>query len=144
VARYEPGTRVQIRAFRDVGSAKLLDGLPATVIGMHFVEGWVYIDLDENDRTTERRWSIDMTRLVALPPPQDCNWLHFLHLLPSTGMKLQEVDFLVPDEFTEEEVRALMGGEDLETVEKTRTQKVDYSAIDWDEWLTPSLAFPRQ
>jgi hypothetical protein len=70
----EPGTRVQIRAFKDVGSARLLDGLPATVTGKHFVEGWVYLDVDANDRTTERRWSIDETRLIVLElPSEDCN-----------------------------------------------------------------------
>jgi hypothetical protein len=65
--------RVQIRAFREVGSAKLLNGLSATVTGKHFVQGWVYIDVDPNDRTPERRWSIDTTRLVLLDSKDDCN-----------------------------------------------------------------------
>lgn len=51
--------RVRIRQSESEGSAKVLDGLRATVIGPHpVVHGWVKIKLDPNDRVSEREWSI--------------------------------------------------------------------------------------
>lgn len=60
------GTRVRIVAFKEVGSAYLLRGLTAEVIGGHFIEGWVKIRLDPNDIHPERDWSISADRLVVL------------------------------------------------------------------------------
>src|SRR3954453_3007087 len=61
------GKRVRIRAVRDVGSARFLDGLTGTVVAAHPIAfGWVKLDLDENPRTPHRNWSVAADRLVVL------------------------------------------------------------------------------
>ncbi|MFL6447652.1 MAG: hypothetical protein ACJ746_08180 [Bryobacteraceae bacterium] len=63
------GKRVQIRAVKAQGSARLLDGLMGTVIGMHpIARGWVKLDLDQNPRTPHRDWSVATDRLVLVEP----------------------------------------------------------------------------
>ena len=68
------GKRVQIRAVKAHGSARLLDGLTGTVTAVHpIASGWVKLDLDENSRTPHRDWSVAADRLVLIAselPPQ--------------------------------------------------------------------------
>lgn len=68
------GKRVQIRAVKQIGSARLLDGLTGTVVAVHpIASGWVKLDLDENSRTPHRDWSVAADRLVlvASEPSQE-------------------------------------------------------------------------
>ncbi len=61
------GKRVQIRAVKELGSARLLDGLTGTVVAKHpIASGWVKLDLDENTRTPHRDWSVATDRLVLI------------------------------------------------------------------------------
>jgi hypothetical protein len=61
------GKRVQIKAIKALGSARLLDGLTGTVVAAHpIASGWVKLDLDENPRTPHREWSVAADRLVLL------------------------------------------------------------------------------
>ncbi len=61
------GKRVRIRAVKALGSARLLDGLTGTVVAVHpIASGWVKLDLDENDRTPHRDWSVAADRLVVI------------------------------------------------------------------------------
>src|SRR3954451_16128070 len=61
------GKRVQIRAVKAYGSARLLDGLTGTVTAAHpIASGWVKLDLDENSRTPHRNWSVAADRLVLI------------------------------------------------------------------------------
>ncbi|MFL6415035.1 MAG: hypothetical protein ACJ74Y_05130 [Bryobacteraceae bacterium] len=63
------GKRVQIRAVKALGSARLLDGLTGTVVALHpIATGWVKLDLDENSRTPHRDWSVAADRLVLVKP----------------------------------------------------------------------------
>jgi hypothetical protein len=59
-----PGDRVRISAVREVGSARLLNGLLAEVVGPHpFARGWFKIRLDQNDITPHTDWSAPADRL---------------------------------------------------------------------------------
>lgn len=61
---FHPGDRVRISAVREVGSARLLDGLFAEVVGPHPVAtDWYKIRLDENDVTPYLDWSAPRDRL---------------------------------------------------------------------------------
>jgi len=61
------GKRVQIRAVKALGSARLLDGLTGTVVALHpIASGWVKLNLDENSRTPHRDWSVAVDRLVLV------------------------------------------------------------------------------
>src|SRR4051794_10496504 len=63
------GKRVKIRAVKAQGSARLLDGLLGTVVGVHpIARGWVKLDLDQNSRTPHRDWSVAADRLVLVGP----------------------------------------------------------------------------
>ena len=49
------------------GSANLLKGLTATVVGAHpLVAGWVKIELDPNTVTSHSEWSVHMEALVCI------------------------------------------------------------------------------
>jgi hypothetical protein len=68
------GKRVKIRAVKAHGSARFLDGLMGTVVGLHpIARGWVKLDLDQNSRTPHRDWSVAVDRLVLVGPemPQE-------------------------------------------------------------------------
>lgn len=59
-----PGDRVRISALRDIGSARLLNGLLAEVVGPHpLVNGWYKIRLYENQVTPCADWSAPADRL---------------------------------------------------------------------------------
>lgn len=61
------GKRVRIRAIKEFGSARLLNGLTGTVVAMHPVAaGWVKINLDINPITPYQDWSVAIDRLVSL------------------------------------------------------------------------------
>lgn len=60
------GTRVRIQAVKSCGSARLLHGLAATIKEQHFMTGWVYLELDPNNVTPEKRWSMPVARLVLI------------------------------------------------------------------------------
>jgi hypothetical protein len=63
------GKRVQIRAVKAYGSARLLNGLTGTVVAVHpIARGWVKLDLDQNSRTPHRDWSVAVDRLVLVDP----------------------------------------------------------------------------
>jgi hypothetical protein len=54
-----PGDRVRIRAVREVGSARLLDGLTGEVLCPHaLARGWYKIRLDPNDVTPHQEWPV--------------------------------------------------------------------------------------
>ena len=47
-----PGERVRIRALKDIGSARLLDGLTGQVLGPHpLARGWYKLHLEPNTIT---------------------------------------------------------------------------------------------
>lgn len=59
-----PGDRVRISAVREVGSARLLDGLLADILEAHPLEsGWYKIRLDNNEITPHLDWSAPADRL---------------------------------------------------------------------------------
>jgi hypothetical protein len=59
------GTRVRIKASKLEGSARMLNGLEATVTGVHpLAKGWYTIELEENSITAHREWTIPADRLV--------------------------------------------------------------------------------
>ena len=59
-----PGDRVRISAVKEVGSARLLHGLLADVLGAHpLAEGWYKIRLDKNEITPHLDWSAPADRL---------------------------------------------------------------------------------
>jgi hypothetical protein len=61
------GKRVQIRAIKNEGSARVLNGLTGIVTATHpIATGWCLIDLDMNHRTVHRSWSIAVDRLVVI------------------------------------------------------------------------------
>lgn len=61
------GKRVQICAVKEFGSARLLNGLTGTVIGLHPIAfGWVKLELDPNSVTPHHRWSVAVDRLVII------------------------------------------------------------------------------
>lgn len=60
------GKRVCVRAIKDVGSARMLNNLTATVIAAHpIAPNWLKIVLDPNNITTDRQWSIPADRLIV-------------------------------------------------------------------------------
>jgi|SRR5579875_613796 len=64
---YTKGVRVRIKAIKEEGSARFLHGLTGTVIRPHDSGmGWVWIELDSNDRTAQRLWPIAVDRLEEI------------------------------------------------------------------------------
>ena len=62
------GKRVQIRAIKMQGSARRLNGLTGTVIGLHpLVPGWLQLELEPNNITPHQLWTIPFDRLVLCP-----------------------------------------------------------------------------
>jgi hypothetical protein len=60
------GKKVRIRAIKQHGSARLLDGLTGTVVAAHpEVPDWVKVHLDPNVVTPYREWSIPEDRLIV-------------------------------------------------------------------------------
>jgi hypothetical protein len=60
------GKRVRIRAIKETGSARVLNGLTGTVTALHPVMSkWYKIDLDPNSVSRHREWSIPADRLVV-------------------------------------------------------------------------------
>jgi hypothetical protein len=63
---------VRIRALKPEESARFLNGLTGTVIGVHpLVPDWVKLRLDPNPRTPYRERSIPADRLIVLLPASD-------------------------------------------------------------------------
>jgi hypothetical protein len=61
------GQRVRIQAIRDIGSARVLNHLLATVIARHPIAPlWYKIHLDPNSVTRHHEWTIPADRLVVL------------------------------------------------------------------------------
>jgi hypothetical protein len=59
------GKKVIIRAQKQCGSARLLNGLTGTVIALHPIAPfWVKVHLDVNLVSPHREWSIPEDRLV--------------------------------------------------------------------------------
>jgi hypothetical protein len=57
---------VRIRAIKQHGSARLLNGLTGTVVAAHpEVPDWVKVHLDPNSVTPYREWSIPEDRLIV-------------------------------------------------------------------------------
>jgi hypothetical protein len=62
---FRPGDRVRIRAFREFGSERLLDGIGGEIIAPHPVAtGWFKVRLDPNGVTPHTDWSAPGDRLV--------------------------------------------------------------------------------
>ena len=62
---FRAGERVRVRAIRNVGSARLLDGLPGEVVGPHpIAQGWYKIRLDPNRISKYTDWSVPGDRLI--------------------------------------------------------------------------------
>ena len=60
------GRRVQVRALKEHGSARVLDGLQGTLTAAHPIAlNWVIVLLDPNARTPHLEWSIPLERLVV-------------------------------------------------------------------------------
>jgi hypothetical protein len=65
-----PGDRVRIAAVREIGSARLLNGLTAEIVGPHpLVQGWYKIRVDENNITPHADWSAPADRLERCEEP---------------------------------------------------------------------------
>lgn len=65
-----PGDRVRISAVREVGSARLLNGLLAEVLEAHpLASGWYKIRVDPNEITPHRDWSAPGDRLRRCNDP---------------------------------------------------------------------------
>ncbi|HXF14111.1 MAG TPA: hypothetical protein VN517_13225 [Terriglobales bacterium] len=65
-----PGDRVRIRALREIGSARVLNGLTGEVVEPHPIAiGWYKIRLDDNHITPHTVWSIPGDRLVRSDDP---------------------------------------------------------------------------
>jgi hypothetical protein len=63
--RFRPGDRVSIRAPRDYGSVRLLDGLKGQVLEPHAIaRGWFKLRLDPNDITPHREWPVPEDSLI--------------------------------------------------------------------------------
>ena len=59
------GRRVRIRAVKEMGSERLLDGLTGRVVEWHpIAHKWVKVELDPNPITPHRIWSVPLERLV--------------------------------------------------------------------------------
>lgn len=68
---FRPGDRVLISAVREIGSARLLNGLTGEVVGPHPVaNGWYKIRLDTNAITPHTDWSAPADRLTLLDGPR--------------------------------------------------------------------------
>jgi hypothetical protein len=68
------GKQIRIRALREIGSARLLNGLTGIVVGRHpVVTGWYRIQLDENSITPHRSWTAPVDRLVVVEQSVDTN-----------------------------------------------------------------------
>jgi hypothetical protein len=68
----DPGERVRIWASREIGSARLLDGLTGEIVGPHPVaRGWYKINLDPNEITPYNNWSAPRDRLVRIERMED-------------------------------------------------------------------------
>lgn len=66
------GRRVRIRAVKEVGSERLLDGLTGRVVELHpIAHKWVKVELDPNPITPHRIWSVPVERLVFSRPSFD-------------------------------------------------------------------------
>jgi hypothetical protein len=64
-ASFRPGDRIRIRSLKDVGSARLLDGISGQVIGPHpIAHNWYKIRLDANYISPHPEWSAPYDRLV--------------------------------------------------------------------------------
>ena len=62
---FRPGDRIRIRALRDVGSARLLDGLTGEIVGPHpIARNWYKVRLDPNQISPYLEWSAPLDRLV--------------------------------------------------------------------------------
>jgi hypothetical protein len=60
------GKRVCIRATEKVGSGSLLNGLTAIVVSRHPIAfDWFKIELDPNNVTSQRNWSIPGNKKLA-------------------------------------------------------------------------------
>jgi hypothetical protein len=77
MSRFCAGDRVRIRAFRNVGSARLLHGVTAEVVGPHpIARGWYKIRLDPNEISKHTDWCVPGDRLIPEsetaggPPPE--------------------------------------------------------------------------
>jgi hypothetical protein len=61
------GRRVRIKAAKLLGSARVLNGIKATVTGVHpLAHGWYTIELEDNSITTHRQWTIPSECIVPL------------------------------------------------------------------------------
>lgn len=68
---WRPGDRIRIRALRDVGSARLLDGLTGEITEAHPIAiGWYKIRLDNNEINPYCEWSAPGDRLVHVDEPR--------------------------------------------------------------------------
>jgi hypothetical protein len=68
-ARSLVGKRVRVRAFKEHGSARLLDGLTGIVTAVHEIAAdWVKLKLDPNPITPCEEWSLPEDRLVVCEP----------------------------------------------------------------------------
>ena len=67
-----PGERVRIKALREIGSARLLDGLTGSVVAPHpLARGWYKINLDPNEITPHSDWSAPRDRLRRVDEKED-------------------------------------------------------------------------
>jgi hypothetical protein len=63
--QFAQGERVIIRAIKNEGSARILDGLTAVIVGPHpITPNWFRIQLDPNPITPHRDWTIPASGLV--------------------------------------------------------------------------------
>jgi hypothetical protein len=66
------GERVRIRALRDIGNARLLDGLTGSVVGPHpLARDWYKINLDPNEITLHNDWSAPRDGLRRIDEEED-------------------------------------------------------------------------
>ena len=71
-----PGDRVLIRALRDIGSARLLDGLTGQVVGPHpIARGWYKVNLDPNTITPHSEWSAPRDRLMRIGENENAQYI---------------------------------------------------------------------
>lgn len=60
------GKRVTIRAVRQYGTARVLDGLTGIVVAPHPIAcDWVKVHLDPNPVTPHKEWAIPRDRLIV-------------------------------------------------------------------------------
>ena len=71
-----PGERVRIRALKDIGSARLLDGLTGQVLGPHpLARGWYKLHLDPNTITPYSDWSALRDRLRRMDEKNEVQYI---------------------------------------------------------------------